>query len=69
MKNHRNLPELLAPAGSMEALYAAVECGADAVYLGGKLFSARANARNFDADELRHAVRYCHLWQCQARYR
>ena len=62
MKNHRTLPELLAPAGSMEALYAAVECGADAVYLGGKLFSARANARNFDADELRRAVRYCHLW-------
>ena len=62
MTNDRKLPELLAPAGSMEALFAAVECGADAVYLGGKLFSARANARNFDTEELRRAVRYAHLW-------
>jgi U32 family peptidase len=52
--------ELLAPAGSFEAFKAAVENGADAVYLGGKSFSARASAANFDLDELRKAVRYAH---------
>lgn len=51
-------PEILAPAGSMEALVAALRCGADAVYLGTKSFSARANATNFDAEEL---VRACEL--------
>ena len=56
-----NLPELLAPAGDMECLYAAVAGGADAVYVGGKRFGARAFAKNFDIDELRLAVRYCHL--------
>ncbi|MDE6763766.1 MAG: U32 family peptidase [Oscillospiraceae bacterium] len=54
-------PELLAPAGSMESLTAAVRCGADAVYAGGKLFSARANASNFSDEELAEAVQYCHL--------
>lgn len=54
-------PELLAPAGSTESLTAAVRCGADAVYAGGKLFSARANASNFSDEELAEAVRYCHL--------
>lgn len=53
-------PEILAPAGSMEALEAAVRCGADAVYLGQKSFSARANSRNFDPEELGRAVRYAH---------
>lgn len=53
--------ELLAPVGSMEALYAAVENGADAVYLGGKLFSARHYANNFDLEELKLAVDYAHL--------
>ncbi len=52
--------EVLAPAGSMESLRAAVRCGADAVYLGGIQFSARANAQNFGEEELREAVRYCH---------
>lgn len=52
--------EILAPAGSMESLTAAVRSGANAVYLGGKLFSARGNAVNFDAEELRRAVEYCH---------
>lgn len=52
--------EILAPAGSMDALIAAVRCGADAVYLGGKSFSARGNAANFDSDELKKAVEYCH---------
>ena len=55
------LPELLAPAGDMECLYAAVAGGADAVYVGGKRFGARAFAKNFDIDELSLAVRYCHL--------
>ncbi len=53
--------ELLAPAGSYEAFIAAVENGANAVYLGGKLFNARANASNFDLDELRKIVEYAHL--------
>ena len=52
--------ELLAPAGSFEAFKAAVENGADAVYLGGKSFSARASAANFDSEELQKAVRYAH---------
>lgn len=53
--------ELLAPAGSYEAFIAAVENGADAVYLGGKLFNARANANNFDNEELLKIVNYAHL--------
>ena len=61
MKRKNNLPELLAPAGSFECLLAAVEAGADAVYVGGKKFGARAYAKNFDLDELSSAVRYCHL--------
>ena len=52
---------MLAPAGDMECLYAAVAAGADAIYVGGKRFGARAFAKNFDIDELRSAVRYCHL--------
>ena len=55
------LPELLAPAGDMECLYAAVAAGADAIYVGGKRFGARAFAKNVDMDELALAVRYCHL--------
>lgn len=54
-------PELLAPAGSMESVLAAVRCGVDAVYAGGERFSARANAANFSGAELEKAVRYCHL--------
>ncbi|MGN0643108.1 MAG: DUF3656 domain-containing protein [Huintestinicola sp.] len=53
--------EILAPAGSMESIYAAVRCGADAVYVGGKNFSARANAVNFSDEELKAAADYCHL--------
>jgi len=53
--------ELLAPAGSYEAFISAVENGANAVYLGGKLFNARANATNFDLDELKKIVDYAHL--------
>lgn len=52
--------EILAPAGSMESLIAGVRSGADAVYLGGKLFNARRNAGNFDDEQLEQAVLYCH---------
>ena len=61
MRRKTDLPELLAPAGSVEALYAAVAGGADAVYLGGKAFGARAFAKNFDEAALVRAVAYCHL--------
>ena len=50
------IPELLAPAGSFEALVAAIEAGADAVYVGGKSFGARAFAKNFDIEELERAT-------------
>ena len=53
--------ELLAPAGSFESLRAAVENGADAVYLGGKAYSARASAVNFTPEELQSALDYCHI--------
>ena len=53
--------ELLAPAGSREALAAAVENGANAVYLAGNRFGARAYAENFDEAALREAIRYAHL--------
>ena len=56
-----NRPELLSPAGSMESLKAAVNGGCDAVYLGGKQFSARQYAGNFDLKELEDACDYCHL--------
>lgn len=54
--------ELLAPAGSFGCLKAAVNNGADAVYLAGKLFGARKFAPNFDNEELKEAVEYCHLY-------
>lgn len=57
-----NKIELLAPAGSMESLHAAVQNGADAVYLGGAKFSARAYASNFDEENMIKAVEYCHLY-------
>lgn len=53
--------ELLSPAGNFESLKMAVKCGADAVYLGGKNFSARRNASNFTDEEIRSAVDFCHL--------
>lgn len=55
-----NKIEILAPAGSLDSVIAAVRCGADAVYLGAKEFSARASAKNFDNEELKTAVDYCH---------
>ena len=53
--------ELLAPAGGREALVAAVQSGADAVYMGFGAFNARRSARNFSDEEFRTAVSYCHL--------
>ena len=59
MKNEKI--ELLAPAGSWEALEAAVYAGADAVYMGGKNFGARQYASNFDRDEMAKAVYFAHM--------
>ncbi len=53
--------ELLAPSGDWEAFLAAVENGADAVYLGGKLFNARQFASNFDNEKLKEALEYAHV--------
>ena len=54
------LPELLSPAGSPEALRAAVAGGADAVYIGGSAFNARINATNFTIEQIKEAADYCH---------
>ncbi|HOO75127.1 MAG TPA: U32 family peptidase [Tepiditoga sp.] len=54
-------PELLAPAGDFSSLKAAINAGADAVYLGGKNFNARISAENFDREEIMDAVDYAHL--------
>ena len=58
--NHRNL-ELLAPAGSYEGVMAAFCAGADAVYTGGRMFSARAYADNLSEEQLILAIRQAHL--------
>jgi len=55
------MTELLAPAGSRDSLTAAVQSGADAVYMGFGAFNARRNAKNFSREEFREAVNYCHL--------
>lgn len=60
-KQKRAKVELLAPAGSLEALKAAVNAGADAVYIGGTKFGARAYADNLSCEELLEAMDYCHL--------
>ena len=54
--------EILAPAGGERALTAAVQSGADAVYLGGPLFNARQSADNFSIEDLEKWVKYCHLY-------
>ena len=54
--------ELLAPAGNMEALKAAIEAGCDAVYIGGNHFGARAFSKNFSNDEIKNAINYAHLY-------
>ena len=53
-------PELLAPAGSILALKAAIEGGADAIYIGGSAFNARMKAKNFDENELKEGIRLAH---------
>lgn len=58
----KRLPELLAPAGSMEAVTAAVQSGCDAIYCGLHSFSARASAVNFSMEEMAEVIRYCHTY-------
>ena len=60
----RHQIELLAPAGSFESLRAAVNAGADAVYIGGSRFGARAYADNPDEEGLCQAIRFAHLHGC-----
>jgi len=55
------MTELLAPAGNMEALIAAISNGCDAIYLGMQKFGARAYSSNFDLESLKEAVMYAHL--------
>ena len=59
MKKFRT-PELLAPVGGWQQLRAAVQNGADAVYMGGPLFNARMKAENFTHDDMREAILYAH---------
>ena len=61
-----SLPELLSPAGSFDAVVAAVNAGADAVYFGGKQLNARAFAKNLDDEEIARALVYCHLHGARA---
>ncbi|MDR1560232.1 MAG: U32 family peptidase, partial [Clostridiales bacterium] len=61
MKTDSKIPKLLSPAGSPESLKAAVNSGADAVYLGARQFSARERAVNFTEAEMAEAIDYCHL--------
>ncbi len=56
------LPELLSPAGSFEALKAAIEGGADAIYMGGASFNARINAENFSSESMGEAIRLAHAY-------
>lgn len=56
----KNIPEILSPAGSIESLKGAVSNGCDAVYIGGKSFSARSYAENFSTEELINAIDFCH---------
>ena len=61
----KNNIEILAPAGSPETVLAGLRCGANAVYIGGKSFSARQNALNFSSEDLKEAVRLCHLYNAK----
>ncbi len=60
--NKRKLPELLCPAGSAEALFAAIEGGADAVYMGGTSFNARINAKNFTHNDIADCADVAHKY-------
>ena len=59
--SRKALPELLAPAGSRKAFLGAVKAGADAVYLGGEKFGARAYAENFTGEDIIKSVREAHI--------
>ncbi|MCR4624514.1 MAG: U32 family peptidase [Lachnospiraceae bacterium] len=61
ISNINRKPELLAPAGSFENMKAVISAGADAVYMGGKSFGARAYADNPDSDGVIEAIRFCHI--------
>ena len=63
------MTELLSPAGSPEAVIAAVQNGADAVYLGLGDFNARRGAKNFTEEEFEKAVRYCRIRGCRSTSR
>lgn len=60
------LPELLCPAGDKSSLQAAIAGGADAVYFGGVNFNARRNAKNFDKDDMREAIKIAHAYGVKA---
>ncbi|MGM0502531.1 MAG: DUF3656 domain-containing U32 family peptidase, partial [Bacillota bacterium] len=59
--DHLNKPELLAPVGNWNSLYAAVQNGCDAIYVGGKEFNARNRADNFSVSELKEVIDYAHI--------
>ena len=58
--NNSKRPELLVPAGSLEVLKTAVRYGADAVYIGGEVFSLRAKAKNFSKEDMAEGIAYAH---------
>ena len=60
LKNKMSKPELLSPAGSIQSLKAAIEGGADAIYIGSTAFNARMKAKNFDEDDLRRGIELAH---------
>ena len=62
IREGRALPELLCPAGSYRALEAAIDGGADAIYMGGAAFNARINAKNFTSDEIREGIALAHAY-------
>ena len=66
MRKSGQLPELLCPAGSPEALAAAIEGGADAVYFGGPSFNARMRAKNFSEETMRESIALCHAFGARA---
>ncbi len=66
MTKKLTLPELLAPAGTPDALKAALDAGADAVYFGGTDFNARLRAANFTPETMREAVKLCHAFGAKA---
>ncbi|MGM0368856.1 MAG: DUF3656 domain-containing U32 family peptidase [Bacillota bacterium] len=59
--NYYNQPELLSPVGNWDSLYAAVQNGCDAIYVGGKSFNARNRADNFSTAELKEVIDYAHI--------